>query len=382
VSTQAKTLVESGSEPPHVLSALPEGKLLVSGAFAGALGRRTYVIEGDGATLLAPTEVTTSFDGEYAAYLERPNDFNAQPTALVIRKIDGNEPFRLSWSSGTIHGAGWAPSDDRYSFQIGQTAYVRQVDAGSQLAFEIPEGTHAIKWLAGGSELLVVAMSAPAGQDRRAYLMDASTGALNEIVLPQEGIVGPGAEYDTFSPDGRYVGFPSISRDSTTGCFSVCNLWIMEIAIGRTCLVAKDAPSHQYPQGVGWSPDSRTATYYAKYEPGRFYEEHAVDVRTCTDTAVEPTPLPATPTKLPMPGLAVGFNANAMSSPSGRYLLVSTSQTAVRPLPMGMTPPPEKPFAGTPSPGAAQMYVVDTQTGKVTTLVDEQREFVPTAWLP
>jgi Tol biopolymer transport system component len=60
-----------------------------------------------------------------------------------------------------------------------------------------------------------------------------------------------------FSPDGRYVVY---SLASPNGCFATCDLWLMEIATGRACLIMKDAPAHQYAQIPSWSADSRWLT--------------------------------------------------------------------------------------------------------------------------
>ena len=247
--------------------------------------------------------------------------------------------------------AGWAPSDNRYSFQIGQIAYIRNIDTADQLQFQAPEGAYVQYWLAGGSELLLVKDGgSPSLPKRNLYIMEATTGATSEVVLPAEASVDPHGEFVSFSPDGSYISY-------SVGNFqSGWDLWIMERATGRTCLLVRIAPGHQHPRGAGWSQDGRSATYYTK-----FSEQHAVDVENCADTAIAATPPLSTPTKtkVPIPGLVIGTNASSLRSPSGRYLLVSVSP-----------------------PSDGRMYIVDEQTGSVTTLVDEQREFSPSAWLP
>lgn len=367
----------TADQAPRVLARLPEGKLLMSGAYVSSVGRPTYVVEGDRAIMLAPTEVTMSFDGNYASYLEQPNDINAHPTALVVRRIDAVDVLRIPSSPDMLGGAGWAPKDDRFSFQIGRTSYIRNISTGDQLQFEAPNGAHVQRWLGVGSKLLLVQEAGPGGIDRQLYIMDATSGKTSQLVMPANATIGPAGEYDGFSPDGRYVSYP-------VGDFQYgWDLWIMEIATGRTCLLIKHAPSHQYPQGVGWTPDSRSATYYAKYVFGGPYsDEHAVNAETCQDTAIEPTPPPPTATMVPIPGIAIGINGSAVSSPSGRYLLVYSHHDAIPTPRPGWTPPLEKPFWPKPSLGSAQIYIIDTLTGTVTKLVDEQRDFWAGPWLP
>jgi hypothetical protein len=71
-----------------------------------------------------------------------------------------------------------------------------------------------------------------------------------------------------------------------------------------------------------------------------------------------------------------------MQSPSRRYELVYGVEYAVPTLRPHETVPPEKPFLLTPTTGGAQMYILDHQTGTVTTLIDERAEYEPVSWLP
>jgi Tol biopolymer transport system component len=368
---------EQESQPPHVLAALPEGKLLVEApaATAGSY-RETFVIDGSRSLWLAPTQVTISADKRFIFYVDWSTDVDPRPTALVVRRTNGQDVFRLQLST-PFYGPYWSPGGNRYVFQIAQTIYVRSADSGEQLQFHSPEGTHLVSWFADGSSLLLVKEPVlGSNADRNIYIMDATIGTASELVMPPDATIGPAAEFDSFSPDGRYVSYP-------VGNFqSGWDLWIMEIATRRTCLLIKHAPSHQYPQGPRWSADSRSVTYYAANDPARgFTDPHLVEAETCADTTIEPTPPHPTATEIQIPGLPLRGYKHYLWSPGGRYVVVYTFQPRVSPLGPRETPAEGKPIP-TPSPGSAQVYVVDTQTGSVTTLVDEQREFTPTAWLP
>lgn len=433
VPTQAKTLVEPNSEPPHVLSPLPEGKLLVREVSETVPNYPSIVIEGSvAATASIPVTVAgddaLSPDMKYMLHWERPAG-GAEPTAIVVRRADGSEAFRLAPVPRTTYPA-WAPADDRIAYQAGQTVYIRNVDTGSQIQFEVAEDAALLSWVADGSKLVLLRESSTAtpGATSYGYVVDTTSGTTENIPWPFDSGMVPDAQFTTISPDGRYLSYP-VSTSSPH-----YDLWMMEIATGRTCLLMKDAPSHQYPERAQWSPNSRWLTYAAKYEFDQigFQGVHAVDLATCADYAVGPE-----------------NGGEPIWSPDSAFLTIATqgatvsqfAYTVLRPdntlVKDGLNHPPvwarrARAFASIVangvlvfdadvdtsreypvhtfsdvqstgilwSPGeryllvyghsstnlrstaGAEMYVLDRQTGSVTALVDEQREFTPTAWLP
>lgn len=367
------------SRAPRVQGHLPEGHLLVHGPLIGPPNwRQTFVIADGSAYELAPTDVAVSADGKFAYYLIRSNyeqddDF---PTSIVVVDMAGAEALRMDIPRNDF-GFRWSSEGSRLLYQVGEIAHVRDIGTNAVVQLNAPEGARASQWLAGDSKILFAR-----SEDHKVvalYMMDANSGTWFEIALPSDARVG---QFSSFSPDAQYLAYPVFPKDCT-GCHERYDLWALEVATGRTCLLAEKAPAHQYPQRVGWSDDSRYAMYSAKYEPGRWSERHAVDVATCVDTLLDPTPLP--PTTTPLSGRLLDLEVSRrLRSPSGRYELIYGSKHAIPTLRPGETPPwaQEKPFLLTPTTGSAQMYILDNETGEVPTLLDENLEYQPFEWLP
>ncbi len=427
----ASTPQTIANQPPNLLARLPEGKLVLVRASGAGPDYPTFVIQGDRATAsplaTVPGEDSWSADRKYLLRFERTA--TGQPTALVVRQADGTEVFRLALSSWTP-SAGWSPAD-RIAYQVGQTLYIRNVDTGDQTYFQVPAGVNVRSWLAGGSELLLIEQSS--GTDRHLYVMDAISGAISKVPLPPNAWIGPGAEFASISPDARYISYPMSS------VYPRYDLWLMEIATGRICLVMKDSPyTQQRPETAGWSPDSHWLTYATTYlhphTPSEFAVLRVFDPKTCADQAVSPDDAgnynwspQGQLLAVMIPGAAYNQFSVKIWHPHGpllntglRYwpnwspdgtMLASVAQGGVQiadaetgrtteyylhnfpategpglywsPSGRYLLVFGERPEALTPSSGESQMYILDRRTGTVSTLVDEHhQDFAPTAWLP
>jgi len=196
-------------------------------------------------------------DGKRVAYLAS----GAGGYELLMRKVEGGAPLRLTGSALTKGHPVWSPSGDRIAFVGAQGAaagiYIISSKGGEPVKLvDLPSWSYGLDWSPDGRSLAF--SDAAPGEAPRIVLINISSKAARPVALSDNsaGDVKP-----VFSPDGTRVSF--LRRDQ----LGRQQIAVVNLAGGGAAEILKAPP--QELRGLDWAPDGLSLIYSAK--SGRRY---------------------------------------------------------------------------------------------------------------